>query len=183
MINYQIIADSVAFYINQGFSYMETPWLIDKAADDATRLPHGTIYEVNGNKRLPASGEQSFINMMLLGQLPTGKYVTVTPCFRDDDVDLIHKKWFLKTELIITDLSAFYPNLKCMVAAKNFFSKQGIPYNDIETVKTKNGHDLIYKDIELGSYGYREYGNLKWVYGTGVAEPRFSTTLEIYGLS
>lgn len=28
---------------------------------------------------------------------------------------------------------------------------------------------------ELGSYGYREYRNLQCIYGTGIAEPRFST--------
>jgi hypothetical protein len=29
-------------------------------------------------------------------------------------------------------------------------------------------------DIEIGSYGMREYENFKWIYGTGMAEPRFS---------
>lgn len=28
--------------------------------------------------------------------------------------------------------------------------------------------------IEIGSYGYRSYRELHWIYGTGLAEPRFT---------
>jgi hypothetical protein len=34
--------------------------------------------------------------------------------------------------------------------------------------------DLTINGIEVGSYGKREFKNIKWIYGTGLAEPRFS---------
>lgn len=43
-------------------------------------------------------------------------------------------------------------------------------------------YDLVYRGIELGSYGIRQCGFLTWIYGTGVAEPRLSRTMEMYGI-
>jgi hypothetical protein len=41
--------------------------------------------------------------------------------------------------------------------------------------------DWTLNGVEIGSYGVRQYKNLvKWVYGTGLAEPRF-TTAKNYG--
>jgi hypothetical protein len=51
--------------------------------------------------------------------------------------------------------------------------------NEIKIVKTNIGYDLELNNIELGSYGVRKYGQLHWVYGTGLAEPRFSKVCEI----
>jgi hypothetical protein len=39
--------------------------------------------------------------------------------------------------------------------------------------------DLICKGIELGSYGIRKYNNHKWIYATGVAEPRLSQVCKL----
>lgn len=44
-------------------------------------------------------------------------------------------------------------------------------------------YDLVYRGIELGSYGIRRCQFLSWIYGTGVAEPRLTRTLEIYGIA
>lgn len=38
-------------------------------------------------------------------------------------------------------------------------------------------YDLEINNIEVGSYGIRQYKNLFWVYGTGLAEPRFSQAI------
>jgi hypothetical protein len=32
----------------------------------------------------------------------------------------------------------------------------------------------MYNGFELGSYGVRQYHDITWIYGTGIAEPRFS---------
>ena len=44
-------------------------------------------------------------------------------------------------------------------------------------------YDLVYRGIELGSYGIRKCSFLTWIYGTGVAEPRLSQVIEMYGIS
>ena len=38
--------------------------------------------------------------------------------------------------------------------------------------------DITADGIELGSYGVRECEFVRWIYGTGLAEPRFSTLLK-----
>lgn len=180
MINYEIISESVKHYSKYGFRQIETPWFISSIADDITRPITSTPYIVNGVQRLPGSGEQSFLELMLEGNLPPGCYQTITPCFRNEQIDLLHKNYFLKNELIITDLTIDKPLLRLTGLAKRFFHK----YLDATThIKTDDGWDLTYNGIELGSYGYKEHGNLKWFYGTGVAEPRLSTVMNIYGIS
>jgi hypothetical protein len=44
----------------------------------------------------------------------------------------------------------------------------------IKREKTEIGEDLTIDGIEIGSYGIRAYNAITWVYGTGLAEPRFS---------
>lgn len=57
----------------------------------------------------------------------------------------------------------------------------------VENVDTSSSfqypqYDLMYRDVELGSYGIRKCDFLTWVYGTGVAEPRLTRTLKKYGI-
>lgn len=72
--------------------------------------------------------------------------------------------------------------------------------SDVDIVDTSNGkmevvpdvelndpylypqYDLMYRGIELGSYGIRKCDFLTWIYGTGVAEPRLTRTLKKYGI-
>ena len=49
-------------------------------------------------------------------------------------------------------------------------------YFDIDNDKNQ---ERICHRYELGSYGFRQHQSLKWIYGTGLAEPRFSNTLKI----
>lgn len=48
--------------------------------------------------------------------------------------------------------------------------------------KTEDGYDINLtvdgEIIELGSYGIRHHKSVLWAYGTGVAEPRFSSALD-----
>lgn len=182
MINYNILASSIDHYNNYNFKRIEVPWLVSHLSDDITRPDSAIPYIVNNTKRLPASGEQSFINLLLKEQLPPGCYQTITPCFRNDEYDMIHTKYFLKNELIITDLQLSAPIFRLLIVAQRFFEKY-LGVNTITRVKTKDGWDLMYNDIELGSYGYKEYGHLKWYYGTGVAEPRLSNTIKIWDIT
>lgn len=44
----------------------------------------------------------------------------------------------------------------------------------IKIERTVEGADLTIDGIEIGSYGIRTYNTITWIYGTGLAEPRFS---------
>lgn len=167
VIDYSLLAEAKAFYLARGFAYVEVPWIVSIEADDVTRPANRDPVWV-GEDRLVASGEQSFVQMMLAGlSMNTSLYQTITPCFRRDPVDTLHQPNFMKLELLgppdrlnhIKDCALW------------FFLR----YTDAETVETEEGYDIVGPTgIELGSYGVREYDKFKWAYGTGCAEPRLS---------
>jgi hypothetical protein len=53
----------------------------------------------------------------------------------------------------------------------------------LDIITTKEGFDIEVGGHELGSYGIRKHEYLKWVYGTGCAEPRMSNLIKIHGIS
>jgi hypothetical protein len=185
MINYQHIHDSVQFYENAGFKRVESPWTVTEQISKITAPPGVCLFSIKEkNKVLVASGEQSFLALYNKGFLPKGKFQTVTPCFRDESFDSLHTKYFIKNELIRTDVvteDALHDLIACSIM---FFS--GYFVNDIRELKVvetgKNMYDIVFKDVELGSYGIRKCDFLTWIYGTGVAEPRLSRTMEMYGI-
>jgi phenylalanyl-tRNA synthetase alpha subunit len=124
---------------------------------------------------LVASGEQGFIELMIRENL-VGKYFTITPCFREEKYDELHLPYFMKLELIDTEVDN--KKLPAMINdAKRFFDN----YLETKVIPTKDGYDIVSakSNIELGSYGIRAYKEFLWVYGTGVAEPRLSQVLEM----
>ena len=88
----------------------------------------------------------------------------------------------MKNELIITDTVDDSNLNKIVDTALEFYSKY-LPKNDLTVVSDIHGFDIMYKEIELGSYGIRDCDFLEWIYGTGCAEPRLSKLIELYGLS
>jgi len=173
----------------------------------------------NTEKVLVASAEQSFLYLYLKGFLPKGSYQSTTPCFHYDNFDDLHTKYFIKNELIKTDMTTivdldyvvecalgFYksifdknvkrypkeeiegmlgmenpPELKVVETGESFLrnKKNGIH----DGVLRSNTYDIVYGDVELGSYGIRECSFLRWIYGTGCAEPRTSNLMRQYGIS
>ena len=136
------------------------------------------------NKVLVASGEQGFLYLYLKGFLPKGKYFTITPCFRDEVFDFLHTKYFMKTELIVTENVCEEELKKLIDVAFEFFSLY-LPKDNLSIYKSldSDSTDIFYTDennaFELGSYGIRNCNYLTWIYGTGVAEPRFSRIVEL----
>jgi hypothetical protein len=211
MIDYNIIAESVKYYEKCGFSRIESPWTVTKDISDITKpegIPNFSISEKS--KVLVASGEQSFLYLYNKGFLPKGKFQTTTPCFRDETFDVWHTKYFIKNELIITDDVSKEQLRNVIHSARDFFRKycllpkvndswiSGVDEKDdvyiwdgFEKIAEVNvndaylypSYDLMYRGVELGSYGIRHCNFLKWIYGTGVAEPRLSRLLETYGIS
>lgn len=184
MIDYQILADSIKYYEYYGFNRIESPWTVTEAISAITRPPNATDWTINEkNKVLVASAEQSFLYLFNKGFLPDGSYQSVTPCFRNDPFDAFHTKYFMKNELICTVEVTSYHLKFILSMAKKFFEKY-LGENSVEIKEMGiDTYDLMYKDIELGSYGIRKCDFLHYVYGTAVAEPRLTRTMQKYGLS
>lgn len=184
MINYQLISDSINYYEKKGFSRIESPWTVTEKVSAITKPEDRIDFKLEHNgKVLVASGEQSFLYLYLKNFLPKGRYQTVTPCYRYESFDFLHTKYFMKNELIITDKVNNKELNKLVDDAMEFFIKY-LDKEHIKVVETKDGFDINYKEYELGSYGIRECEFLRWIYGTGLAEPRFSKIVNLQnGLS
>ena len=187
MINYGIIQKSIDYYHEMGYKRLEAPWWVSQGVMNITRqnFDNPDYHLMKNNKCLVASGEQSFLYMMIKGQLPLfGSYQAVTPCFRDESIDLIHCKNFIKNELITYhNYIDPLPHLKGMIdQAVAFFCTIVDDIENIHIVKTNessHSYDINYRGYEVGSYGLREYSNFRWIYGTGCAEPRLSTIINM----
>jgi hypothetical protein len=180
MISYKLLDEAIQHYERQGYIRVETPWTVTKAIDNITKPPDKISFElIHNGKCLVASGEQSFLYQYCKDYLPKGRFQTVTPCFRFEDYDALHSKVFMKNELINT-VSVNTSNLDSMVASAFGFFSNHFNKNSLSIDKTSDGFDIHVNGKELGSYGIRECEFLKWIYGTGLAEPRTSRLIEFY---
>ena len=184
MIRWQYLSRAFTYY---SFIYkpIEVPWIVSEKAIRATLPPEKIPFQTSGGY-LVGSAEQSFIELTLTGNLNCGKYVACSPCFRDEQEDDLHQKTFMKVELfhrfssrpsdnnIQNNIANMIADAKCCFKALN----AKLDNNIIKTLKTDEGFDLEINGIEVGSYGYREFDDIYWVYGTGLAEPRFSIALK-----
>ena len=193
MIDYRKIAEAVDYYRGLGYKYTEVPWIVSRGATSITKPDWCRNFETYMGD-LVASGEQSFLEIRAHLQ---GKYVCVTPCFRDEKVvDDFSRNWFMKVELI--NVKPKYPDLASkmiMMDAFGFYQK----YGKVSIEMTDEGMDLQMNGIEIGSYGFRSKkanyrgedfmigidwndpfteGEFVWAYGTGCAEPRLSQAIK-----
>lgn len=181
MINYKLLDESLVYFTKCGFTRVEIPWLVSEGINRITQPNDKSSFKVDYNgKCLVGSGEQSFLYQYLKGFLPKGKFMGITPCFRDESYDKLHTKNFIKNELIVTDKVNEHTLDSMCNLALNFF-KLYIP--QAELTKTTEGYDIVVDGNELGSYGIRSCEFLDWIYGTGCAEPRLSTLIARYGVS
>lgn len=177
MIDYGIIDSSIKYYEKLGYQRVESPWTVSESIDAITRPKDKIPFQLKHNdKCLVGSGEQSFLYLYLKGFLPKGLLQTVTPCFRNESFDLLHSKYFIKNELINT-VDVTNSGLEKMIDNALMFYKLFLPNSEV--VKTDIGFDIMDNDNELGSYGIGECDFLSWIYGTGCAEPRLSTIIEL----
>lgn len=196
MIDYNLLHKSTLFYEALGFKRIESPWLVSKKILDITKPPESESYNVTyagKSKEFVASGEQSFLYLINKGFIPHGKYQTITPCMRYETFDDYHTKYFMKNELIIygddvnkdmvhnlIDLAQefFIDNLQMELLINREKAK-----DLCNVVKTDIGFDIEIDGIEVGSYGMRSCNFADWIYGTGIAEPRFSRVLFKLGVT
>lgn len=172
-INWPLLLRTVDHFKQLGYVYVEVPWTVSEQAQRATY--DGDIHPVFQQKYVVASGEQSFVQMQLDGILMPGKYVTLTPCFRDEStISSISRSSFMKVELYITDIAETSHDEMISHCVGWFNTLQNMP---VALVETEEGIDIELNGIEIGSYGKRTYQGTTWLYGTALAEPRFSTII------
>lgn len=186
LIDWSLLSDSISNYTKFKYEYIEVPWIVNTASAQLTWADRPSDFDMLDipNNTLVGSAEQSFIEMMNNGDLKSGQYCALTPCWRAEKTyDEIHYPWFMKTELIDFDVSEQHLENMIYIAADFFygciFKKHKTYIKDlIKCVEVDtNQYDLMMYDVEIGSYGIRKVNDLSWIYGTGLAEPRFSHTI------
>ena len=180
------ILAAISYYSRQGYNLIDVPQCVDFEVSQFTK-PEGTPELFHkGMKVYVASAEQSFIQLNLEGKLPSGKFMAVTPCYRHEGcLDDTHFSMFLKLELI----SVGDDTLDDMVDHSLGFFGKYLPCDMIITEDDVHSQDYLGPSIdivagdasytELGSYGVRRMlDGCIYTYGTGIAEPRFSTVVD-----
>ena len=186
MIDYKNISDSINYYNLNNFQRIEVPWTVSPYISNLTKPAEKKNFSLpEKNKVLIGSAEQGFLYLYLKEFLPKGKYQSVTPCFRDEEWDYLHTKYFIKNELIITDIVTTQELEKTVGICFTFFKSILDKYSTFDNSKllikkiNDNSYDIEYNNIELGSYGIRENEFIKYIYATGCAEPRLSKTITL----
>jgi lysyl-tRNA synthetase class II len=178
-INWMLIALAQHYYESLGYQYVETPWMVPTSYTEKTKpfmdksfVMDSDLFE-NQNQELVGSAEQGFLYLIDNGKLQPGKYCSISPCFRTESYDSLHQPWFLKLELI--DFGNVNQNsLNDMLEqAFKFFRKNTEGALEIVSLPDKS-YDINLNGIEIGSYGIRNINGIDYIYGTGLALPRFS---------
>lgn len=173
IIDWQRLADAEAHYTSAGYRPTHVPWIVSRKAYRET-APGDKLHMQTVGGYLVGSAEQSFIQLLLDGRSP-GKSQALTPCFRwEEEYDDLHHPYFMKLELFSPHFAKY--DLNTMINdAIAFFDR----YTSPVVTPTDIGYDLtdLRTGIELGSYGVREASGRRFVYGTGLAEPRLSEVL------
>lgn len=191
-INYMALAHALNRYSNHlGYIQIDVPWIVPNHVTRMTLDPQypaieayeGITVRGYGGKSigdLVGSAEQSFLTLDTEGVLGRGKFVSITPCFRMEQAhNDFTRPYFMKVELYQnTDVTR--DNLNKMIGDALYvfrwlISQESSPeLNLLETKEIDDGYDIMLNGVEIGSYGIRHKNGLSWIYGTGLAEPRFS---------
>lgn len=181
-ISAEVIMDAYAWW-SRWFRAKRVPGLVDPDVMTHTCPPgvHDTRLYGQGDDTVVASAEQSFLQLDKDGELEPGWWMALTPCYREEPVlDDVHLPVFLKLELMrLAPEGQELHRLEAEWVAyrlKDFFMEfYAMPTTVIET---EDGWDVMYEDLELGSFGVRRtMTGRSYIYGTGLAEPRASIAL------
>jgi len=179
-IDYALLAEALHRYEERGYQYVEVPWAVEERFIRATlpdQYPTLTLFECTPGAAclhrskpsgMVGSAEQGFL---ALG-LPPGRYVGISPCFRPEPVNnLFYQDMFMKIELHDTSDEA---SVARVIEDARWVMDWFLDHDVVDVVSTEEGFDLELGGIEVGSYGERTFEEYRWVYGTGIALPRFS---------
>lgn len=201
IIDYKLLAEAISFYESHGFKQIEVDYIIP--SDEMRWTPeiakHDKSFTLDDGMfkhtphELVGSAEQSFAMMISNGTLKPGRYMAVTPCFRfePEGYGRMHQMHFIKLELInYEDYDGHYINdiINMVNMCRKFFSfKLNTGTHKVQIYESEEENfgviDLMFNNIEVGSYGSRDIVNglvgwKKYIYGTGLALPRFSLAKE-----
>lgn len=191
-INFSALTVALEYFKNKGYIYQEVPWLIPMS-DIMITCPKDKyameVEEMAPNNGLIGSAEQGFLHLDRIKKLGVGKFVALSPCFRNEVVlDQWHQSYFMKVELYDNRFENPEKELENIIEDARYFFDYYNPLSSVldpyvklretNVVTTYDGYDIEHFGIELGSYGVRQHDSLNWVYGTGIAEPRFSSVLK-----
>lgn len=182
------------WWMARGFTYVALPWMAPEDCMAHTRPPQADDRDPSTCVGpLVASGEQSFLWLDAEGALPPAEhgYIGWTPCFRREQYDTWHHHYFLKAELFVPqsgpclpahpwDLTTLVQAAAQCLQALHAQEHPNAPCPPITRMPQGHGAiDLNLAGNEVGSYGIRpRLGEGTYAYGTALAEPRWTTTLE-----
>src|SRR5690606_31703766 len=90
----------------RGYKRVDLPWHANLAAIKSTLDDVGRAFELSEVGLLIGSAEQAFVQAMMNGTLGVGRFVALTPCFRNEPVfDEVHQPYFMKVELFDTNVN------------------------------------------------------------------------------
>lgn len=177
---WQRLTTALEYYTQCGYVYADVPWMVSRDTSLLTCPDRGRIMGVPHHGDLVGSAEQGFLEAQR--QRRRGSYVAITPCFRDEGIqDQLHGFNFMKVELYRDDDVDSETLLDMITSAQQCMQLLLEPEleSKLKMVQTEIGFDLELNGIEVGSYGIR---TLPWgdtyLYGTGLAEPRFETAMK-----
>lgn len=179
VIDWHLLGKATQFFTHSGFLQKETPYALPELYHSYTKPHDNSSFILNQGMfsaephELVGSAEQGFIYLILNHlALENDRLFSVTPCFRCDNYDLLHQPWFMKLELF-----HYSSDIEDLLAMINLV-KQFIEQETIQPLKLvitgQNTYDLELNGIEIGSFGFRTVEGLTFIYGTGLALPRFS---------
>lgn len=183
LINYDVLHKALKYFSKHGFTQIEVPWRVSKEAINVTFNSNESFK--SDDKFLVGSAEQGFLELQLQGKLTSsGQYMSVSPCFRNEVVDYYHQQEFIKLELIYFSNHEINKDDVQFVTFRQFVvsfitKKLNIKPSYIIIMQTNDKNSLHSEDIlingfEYGSYGVRKFNDIYYIYGTGIALPRFS---------
>lgn len=192
VVNHHLLAKALDYYEGLGYTRVELPWMVPLEFCRMTcDLQEGDCARMS-DRCLVGSAEQAFLFCDSLKLLDPGRYVGLTPCFRQgDDTSPYHQETFYKVELYRTD-STTHDSFRAMIADAHAFFSDSLVWDfersELEVVESEQEDgwfrsiqlyqwdttDIRLNGIEIGSYGKRQSGKHIWLFGTGLAEPRFT---------
>lgn len=182
IIDYKLLAKAIKYFSHKGYTQIETPW---RVSEDSINLTFKSSEAFKSDdKFLVGSAEQGFLELISNNIIQPSRYMSVSPCFRNEIEDYYHQQEFIKLELIdiVVNKNIFTLSNMRDCVLKFIIKHLKVKSSMITLVSTGNkgdyDFDILINGIEYGSYGYRNIGEIIYIYGTGIALPRASKILK-----
>lgn len=193
-IDYVRLGRAVDLYKQSGYEYRDMPWTVPPHISALTCPDETKRYKLGPLDELVGSAEQSALYLMSYASrsLCRGRWVMCTPCFRANEPnDVWHHAYFMKVELFHVQpddpKKALHTMIQDVRRTLQLLEPVRLGQEDLTTELTLSdtSYDLNLDGIEIGSYGIRTVftselhadPGITYVYGTGLAEPRFGYAL------